>query len=662
MSEPVRTGTTGDLAQSPDQHTDHAVLTEQASSYFKLLTVLRKQLSATGAGAQVGVVATIARWLDSPPILTLIARTEPWFVEWDIKQALYANLHTPRRIHDEIGRIITIFELMRELDQSGLAEQDKNEIREDIKALFGHLSPNDKALVKARAYKLSSSSKRTTAELPPVYDFSQLAEYSIRDLMALAAELDTEEQPAEAEIATPAPVADLKSFSPEDAITVARTTTEPVLLAQALDSYDEEMLQAALGNPNLTSELVLGAAETATHVTFFRLLPRYDQWYLRTAIRTALLKNPNLPTERRKKLEISEQILLLFDTLDQGGEKAQAAAQVMGLLVDRLSSEDLAYVLETVKEVYPHLSYLLFSTPEFSGEFEPLPAHLIPAPAPVRDEPLPPALSSAEIALKSGIHASLTQKEALSQQSTENRLREAASTTDIGQLAILMSDPDNAVFEALLGNPALPEDMVVGYGRTISAERVETLHRHPRWSARLRINEVLLDNPNTPHVVSLAILRQIGDLRTLLKLLKNPKIKAVEIKQTAHQRLVERYRALGASERVAVIKDTNGEILHELWEEAFHDEATMTTLLKEQFLDESVVLRVVRSKSAPRQALAEIGANQTWVNNYQIRLDLVMNPKTPREVVARLIGRLSPADRSRIKNNRGVPEHVRAMM
>ena len=46
-------------------------------------------------------------------------------------------------------------------------------------------------------------------------------------------------------------------------------------------------------------------------------------------------------------------------------------------------------------------------------------------------------------------------------------------------------------------------------------------------------------------------------------------------------------------------------------------------------------------------------------NETPARLELVLNPKTPRQIVTRLINKLNPADRKMVKNNPSLPESIR---
>ncbi|MBI4749580.1 MAG: hypothetical protein HY774_13915 [Acidobacteria bacterium] len=654
----------------PDLEAGQGVLTQQALSYFKLLTVLRKQLTATAATSQVGVVTNIARWLDAAPVLTLIARTPHWYCEWQIKEALYSNPRTPRRIREEIGRTISIFELMRELDRHGLKDQEKAEIREDIKSLFTTLSGVDKSIVKARAYRLSSSNRQATAgraptlETPLLPDLGTLPEYSLADLLAITKELQAETGSLDESFIKSPEVVDLTSLSVDEQMVQAQTSGDSAILVQALGSDREDLLSAVLTNPNLSELHVLVAATENPHPAFFRAMTHQERWYQQPEVRSALLKNPHLPPDRKLGLTVTEQLPSLFEAIDEGGDRAQAAAKTLGRAIDHLGAEDLIYALETAKVLYPHLVHLIFAAPAFTGQAE-LPLSVADeADIYEIDHDFEAQLHESSQPAQIGSTTDQAPEPAVSRvpSGVELRAHEAATVSEIGQIALFLTDPDDRVFAGLLQNPALPEDMIVGYARTITADRAQAIYRDPRWSGRHRIQEALLDNPKTPHGIALELLNFVSNPQALLKVVKNPKIATLEVKQKALQKLIEIYRALDSSGRISLIKATNGEILHELWEEAFHDEETITTLLKEQYLEDGIVLKVVRSKSAPRSALAAIGANPAWVNNYQIRLELVMNPKTPRDVVARLISRLNPTDRAKIKNNRNLPEYVRAMV
>ena len=97
----------------------------------------------------------------------------------------------------------------------------------------------------------------------------------------------------------------------------------------------------------------------------------------------------------------------------------------------------------------------------------------------------------------------------------------------------------------------------------------------------------------------------------------------------------------------------------ELWTEFFRDEALVLRCLQEKQVDTGIVLEIARSKIAPRRALELIGKSAAWTANYQVCLELVLNPKTPRQIVTRLINKLNPADRKMVKNNPSLPDSIR---
>src|SRR5437870_3545557 len=94
-------------------------LSERDVSYLKLLKTL-KQSQAVTEGA-LGVVRRIAEWIDSVPVLDFIASHQPWLDDWEVKEGLVHNDHTPARYRVEIEKSIAIFDLLREMDAPDLA-------------------------------------------------------------------------------------------------------------------------------------------------------------------------------------------------------------------------------------------------------------------------------------------------------------------------------------------------------------------------------------------------------------------------------------------------------------------------------------------------------------------------------------------------------------
>lgn len=115
-------------------------------------------------------------------------------------------------------------------------------------------------------------------------------------------------------------------------------------------------------------------------------------------------------------------------------------------------------------------------------------------------------------------------------------------------------------------------------------------------------------------------------------------------------------------ERTAFVRATGGSVFTDLWEQIFRDETTLTELVRDRSLEEPVVLQLARSAMTPRSILGAISSNAAWTANYVILVELVKNPKTPKEASARLIPRLRPSDRKALKADPTIPPALRAKL
>ena len=235
----------------------------------------------------------------------------------------------------------------------------------------------------------------------------------------------------------------------------------------------------------------------------------------------------------------------------------------------------------------------------------------------------------------------------------------ATSTADAKILGLLAFDTADAVLLGLLDNPALDDRMAATVARRASARVAEAIYRHRRIFMRPLVREALLECPNAPSVALLEVVNSISDFNQLLRLIKSPKVKFLEVKAKARGRLSMMFKSLGMAEKVSAIRRAGSSLLKELWTDFFRDEALVAQCVAEKSLDPSIILEIARSKIAPRRALELIAANAQYVANYQICLELVQNPKTPRQVVTKLLPKLNATDRKMIKNNPAIPEAIR---
>ena len=72
-------------------------------------------------------------------------------------------------------------------------------------------------------------------------------------------------------------------------------------------------------------------------------------------------------------------------------------------------------------------------------------------------------------------------------------------------------------------------------------------------------------------------------------------------------------------------------------------------------ITESEILAIASSKQVNDEVLKEIAMNREWLRNYQIRLALVNNPKTPLSIAMAQISYLNQRDLGLLSKSKGVP-------
>ncbi len=235
----------------------------------------------------------------------------------------------------------------------------------------------------------------------------------------------------------------------------------------------------------------------------------------------------------------------------------------------------------------------------------------------------------------------------------------ARATPDAEMLGLLVFDQDDEVALALLENPALTDRLASTVARRASQRVAAEIYRKRAIFMRPLVRQALLECPNAPSAALLEVVNSVSDINELLRILRSPKVKFLEVKAKARARMAMIFKSLGQNEKIAAIRRAGSFLLKELWTDFFRDEALVVRCVQEKQVEANIVLEIARSKIAPRRALEVIGTTAQYTANYQICLELVLNPKTPRQVVTTLIRKLNPSDRKMVKNNPALPQSIR---
>jgi hypothetical protein len=75
-------------------------------------------------------------------------------------------------------------------------------------------------------------------------------------------------------------------------------------------------------------------------------------------------------------------------------------------------------------------------------------------------------------------------------------------------------------------------------------------------------------------------------------------------------------------------------------------------------ITESEIIAIASNRQVNEDILKEIGMNKEWLRNYQVRLALVNNPKTPLSIAMAQVTYLNHRDLSLLAKSKGVPRPI----
>ena len=75
-------------------------------------------------------------------------------------------------------------------------------------------------------------------------------------------------------------------------------------------------------------------------------------------------------------------------------------------------------------------------------------------------------------------------------------------------------------------------------------------------------------------------------------------------------------------------------------------------------ITESEIIAIANNKQVSDEVLREIAMNREWLRNYQVRLALVNNPKTPLSIAMAQIPYINQRDLSMLAKSRAIPRPI----
>ena len=247
-----------------------------------------------------------------------------------------------------------------------------------------------------------------------------------------------------------------------------------------------------------------------------------------------------------------------------------------------------------------------------------------------------------------------------------------AKTGDTGVRTALLKDRDKQVLEALLDNPRITETEIVTIVSSCSSDEgpLSRILNNREWLKNYQVRLGLVNNPRIPIQISVKL---VGTLRLPdLKRLAVSKDVAPELAAAAQtvidrpisQRVEAPKEEKGAQSRYQEIKDLP--VADKVKMAMMGDKEARAILLKDSnrqvqaaVLDspritETEIIAIVNTRNMSDEILRKVSESRQWMKNYQVRLGLVNNPKTPLPLSLKLVNGLMLVDLKRLAKSKGV--------
>jgi hypothetical protein len=213
------------------------------------------------------------------------------------------------------------------------------------------------------------------------------------------------------------------------------------------------------------------------------------------------------------------------------------------------------------------------------------------------------------------------------------------------------------------------EVIAIAGSRNLGEELLRKIAFKRDWLKNYKVRVALANNPRTPLPISLRLIATLLD-SDLKRLTKSEEV-AEELVVAAEratakrapgkpqtpkdERSKSRYQEIKdmpVPEKVKLATTGDKEARSILMKDS--NKQVQEAVLDSPRITEPEVVAIANSRSVADELLRKIAINRDWMKNYQVRLGLVNNPKTPIAIGLRIIGTLMLSDLKRLAKSKGV--------
>jgi hypothetical protein len=210
--------------------------------------------------------------------------------------------------------------------------------------------------------------------------------------------------------------------------------------------------------------------------------------------------------------------------------------------------------------------------------------------------------------------------------------------------------------EVLRARAASPTTLLVVLRRAVPRRLLELIGTSPPWSDDTRLLGGVVLNPRTPTPLSLRLMPGLY-WHDLAEAAANPRLLG-PVRVRAEAVLADRLADLKMGERITLGRLATPFVLVRLL--ADEDPRVLQTCLQNPRLREDDVVMAVRREQVARALLSEVASSSRWKENYRVRLELVLQPRTPLALSLGQLSALVPGDLARVSQSAALPPLVQA--
>jgi len=249
---------------------------------------------------------------------------------------------------------------------------------------------------------------------------------------------------------------------------------------------------------------------------------------------------------------------------------------------------------------------------------------------------------------------------------------ELAQTGSRELRAILVRDSNTQVQEAVISSPRIAEVEIVAFARSakIGSLLLSKIAANREWLRNYQVRLALVSNPKTPLPLALKLVTTLrdADLAVLAKTKALPEDLIVTAERTIAQRApttpqqekedkraksrFQEIQDLPVPEKIKLAMSGDKEARSILIKDS--NKQIQEAVLESPRITEPEIVAIANSRNVGEELLRKIAINRDWMKNYQVRVALANNPKTPLTVGLRIIGTLMTSDLKRLSKSKGV--------